>query len=283
MYTKHAVVGMYCETPLHAGAGQALGAIDLPVQREKITNWPTIQASGLKGAFRSVFDPDANGLCTAIFGSDKSGDTAGAVSIGDARLLLFPVRSSIAPFVWVTCPAILRKLQRDGKIIGTQHDWQIPLVGEDCYLGLKEGGKAIIFEDLVLESSGPIDAAILDVLKSLMPVDDAYATSQLADYLCLVSDSSFSMLVETGTEVQTRIQLDDQTKTSKNLWYQELVPANTVFYTLVSMADQRITGERKQAENLMQSLKDTVKGFIQIGGDETLGRGWTRLTWQEVR
>lgn len=282
MYTKHAVVGMYCETPLHAGSGQAVGAIDLPVQREKITNWPTIQASGLKGAFRSAYTTDDDRVCTAIFGSDKSGDTAGAVSIGDARVLLFPVRSSIAPFVWVTCPAILRKLKRDGRIVGAIHDWEVPDVPEDRYLGIEGNEKAVIFEDLMLEGAGPITEPILKSIESLAPSDDVYGTAQLAHYLCLVSDISFSILVETGTEVQARIQLNDKTKTSNNLWYQELVPANTVFYTLVSMADQRVSGERKSAEHLMQSLKDTLKGYIQIGGDETLGRGWTRLVWQEV-
>jgi CRISPR-associated protein Cmr4 len=193
------------------------------------------------------------------------------------------VRSSVAPFVWVTCPAILRKLKRDGKILGITYDWEIPDVPEDRYLGLKGDGKAVIFEDLMLEGSGPITDPILTGIQSLTPVEDTYGTAQLADYLCLVSDSSFSMLIETGTEVQARIVLNNETKTSKNLWYQELVPANTVFYTLISMSDQRVSGERKPAEDLMQSVKDTVKGFIQIGGDETLGRGWTRLVWQEVK
>ncbi len=283
MYTKHALIGMYCETPLHAGSGQAVGAVDLPVQREKITNWPTIQASGLKGAFRSAYE-SAQGLDNiAIFGSDNSGDTAGAISIGDARILLFPVRSSIAPFVWVTCPAVLRKLKRDGGIVGVNNEWGIPDVPDHQYLGLKGAGGAIIFEDLKLDGAGQLDSAILEGLKLLTPTDDVYETAQLAAHLCLVSDSSFSILVETGTEVQARIQLNDETKTSENLWYQELVPSNTVFYTLISMADQRVSGERKTAESLMQSLKGTLKDYIQIGGDETLGRGWTRLVWQEVK
>lgn len=33
----------------------------------------------------------------------------------------------------------------------------------------------------------------------------------------------------------------------------------------------------------MKSLKNTLSEYIQIGGDESLGRGWTRLVWQEVQ
>ena len=76
-----------------------------------------------------------------------------------------------------------------------------------------------------------------------------------------------------------------ETKTSNNLWYQELVPSNTIFYTVISMAEGRQEQEldRKLAISLIQSLKETLNEYIQIGGDETLGRGWTRLVWQEVK
>jgi CRISPR-associated protein Cmr4 len=42
------VVFLYAETPLHAGSGTALGAVDLPVQRERMTNLPMVQGSGIK-------------------------------------------------------------------------------------------------------------------------------------------------------------------------------------------------------------------------------------------
>jgi len=285
MYVKHAIVGMYCETPLHAGSGQAVGIVDLPVQREKITNWPTIQASGLKGAFRNAYEEGDGQNADDIFGTDKSGDQAGAISIGDARLILFPTRSSYAPFLWITCPAILRKLKRDGKIIGKEYPWTIPAVPEDKYLGLEGNDKDIIFEDLMLSGGGQLDKNIIKSIRELVPDDDFYNSSELEKYLCLISDESFAILTETGTEVQARIELYDDTKTTKNLWYQELVPSNTVFYTVISMADARREKdeERKSGALLMKSLQDTLKEYVQIGGDVTLGRGWTRLVWQEVR
>ena len=43
-------------TPLHAGSGQDLGIVDLPIQRERHTGFPKIEASGLKGSIREIFE-----------------------------------------------------------------------------------------------------------------------------------------------------------------------------------------------------------------------------------
>lgn len=47
---------LHCKTPLHAGTGSDLGYIDLPIQREKHTGFPKVEASSLKGALREVFE-----------------------------------------------------------------------------------------------------------------------------------------------------------------------------------------------------------------------------------
>jgi len=44
------------ETPLHAGTGNDLGVVDLPIQRERHTDFPKIEGSGLKGSIREVFE-----------------------------------------------------------------------------------------------------------------------------------------------------------------------------------------------------------------------------------
>lgn len=45
-----------CETPLHAGSGSDVGVVDLPIQRERHTNFPKIESSSLKGAIRESFE-----------------------------------------------------------------------------------------------------------------------------------------------------------------------------------------------------------------------------------
>jgi CRISPR-associated protein Cmr4 len=47
---------MVVETPLHAGSGTDLGIVDLPIQRERHTGFPKIEASGLKGCIREAFE-----------------------------------------------------------------------------------------------------------------------------------------------------------------------------------------------------------------------------------
>jgi len=44
------------ETPLHAGSGQDLGIVDMPIQRERHTGFPKIEGSGLKGCIREAFE-----------------------------------------------------------------------------------------------------------------------------------------------------------------------------------------------------------------------------------
>ncbi|RCV66125.1 CRISPR-associated protein Cmr4 [Methanophagales archaeon] len=47
---------MVVETPLHAGSGADLGIVDMPIQRERHTGFPKIEASGLKGCMREAFE-----------------------------------------------------------------------------------------------------------------------------------------------------------------------------------------------------------------------------------
>src|SRR5271157_5700625 len=49
-----AILGLHAQTSLHPGSGTALGVIDLPVQRERHTLWPTIPGSALKGILRDA-------------------------------------------------------------------------------------------------------------------------------------------------------------------------------------------------------------------------------------
>ncbi len=64
------------ETPLHVGSGQDLGVVDLPIQREKHTNYPKIEASGIKGSIREVFEEMAESLALRIFEEEEKSQEA---------------------------------------------------------------------------------------------------------------------------------------------------------------------------------------------------------------
>ena len=87
MYEKTAMMFIYVETPLHAGSGRGLGAVDLPIQRERITGYPIIQASSVKGKLRAEVRAANNGTDDSpeiemLFGkAGDSGDNfAGAIA-----------------------------------------------------------------------------------------------------------------------------------------------------------------------------------------------------------
>ena len=131
MFTEQTAMFIYAVSPLHMGAGSAVGLIDNPIQREVHTDWPTMAGSGIKGAIRHALcslEGWKNGKCTAIFGPEPRPGVelhAGAVSFTDAQVVCFPVRSLKRAYVYATCPTALARLKRL-----TNAGWQAPRVDE---------------------------------------------------------------------------------------------------------------------------------------------------------
>ena len=118
MFERHAALFLYAVSPVHMGAGQAVGVIDNPIQRERHTGHPCFAGSGIKGAVRHGFKAlgGDEGLIDRLFGPEpepKDGQLyAGAVSFGDAQLVALPVRSLRGGYVYATCPQALSRAQR---------------------------------------------------------------------------------------------------------------------------------------------------------------------------
>lgn len=297
---------LHAISPVHAGAGSATGAVDLPIQRERHTGWPHIQSSGVKGAFRDhcervwmlkKLDMDklvtddakkqAKELAGRIFGrikedavklgipEDKAATQAGAIAFSDAKLLAFPVRSNLAPFVWVVCPALLKRLSRDLALTGTSvTDLSGISLQADSY-GLIKGDLTgdIILEDVCLKAQSGEWQEVAGVFAKLAPA---------VDRLVLVPDDHFSFLMETATEIQAQIKIEAETGTTKDgsLRYQELLPADTVLYTMVFFGEERAEeSNRIIFDALTQAVRDAAATHIQMGGDMTLGRGIFHLAW----
>lgn len=288
----------YAVSPIHAGSGTSTSAVDLPIQRERHTNWPHIQATGVKGAFRAHFRDfvDQNNdkqLINLVFGSDKQDDwkkednLPGAMSVSDARLLAFPMRSNIAPFVWVTCPSVLKRLKMDLQYISLGEKMTIDEqdIQEDnaIWIGKGELGKPVILED-----------AVVNVSDEKQEDDFFKDTFSELKNLLLISDEMFDYAVSYCTEIQTNIKIDSKTGTAQDgaLRYQEFLPADSVLYSIVHYSGRNVSEikddkqsdlkklvEEMQAEKIKKFVEGTVKDFIQIGGDETLGKGICKLEW----
>lgn len=290
---------LYAVTPLHAGSGQALGAVDLPIQRERHTGWPQVQASGVKGAFRDWFHrfnlfngaevtdatAQARRLTEQIFGKEEGaeqGGQTGAVSVTDARILAFPVRSNIAPFVWVTCPAVLDRLKRDMSLCDTKDELPVfSLANMDDGIPITGSfPQKVVLEDLAVFTSGNISALKADIEK-LKGIFQKLAPQ--VTRLLLITDQNFSFLTETATEIQPQIRIDFETGTADDgsLRYQELLPADAVLYTIVFFGQERTAGESALISEVIRDyVMAAISSHIQMGGDMTLGRGIMEVNWQ---
>ena len=112
MFQATRAVFYYAISPVHMGAGSAIGAIDSPIQREVHTGHPMFAGAGLKGALRhhlnAAWPKDnerPNPLIARMFGPDtRASDFAGAIAISDAQLVALPVRSLKGGFAYATSP-----------------------------------------------------------------------------------------------------------------------------------------------------------------------------------
>ncbi len=120
--SQAALLFLHALSPLHAGTGQGIGAIDLPIAREKATNIPYLPGSSLKGVLRDRASDWHKDTLFAVFGPDteSASEHAGAVQVGDAKLLLLPVRSLCGVFALVTSPYLLERFRREAGMVGLQ-------------------------------------------------------------------------------------------------------------------------------------------------------------------
>ncbi len=287
------VLGLYTETPLHCGAESGSGYVDLPIQRERHTGYPVIPGSTVKGVLRDEMKSDGRGgglgakEIDRLFGTEDA-KGPGRISFGDGVLVAFPVRSSEAPFLWITCPFVL---ERAGRALGIDLAIGAPDIGTAW---AKAGGE-VLLEELRLDRK-PYPAffggAGLAALMTLLPGDDrgfGYTRQIFPDRLLIVTDEVFRELVGVATEVVTRIKLNALGTTTTiprgehpeiegldregNLFVQELVPPETLYLCPLRALE---------GEEGFSGHAATLR-VIRLGGDETIGRGVTHTAWVPAR
>lgn len=288
MNSSNALLGLFTETSLHAGAGQALGVIDLPIQREAHTNWPCVFGSAVKGALRVRAEGAGLQDIDLIFGPElnRKGEKieyAGALSVGDARLLLLPVRSLTTHFRWVTCPAALQRFQRDSARLGIEEPgvFEVPDVeGEIALVAENVDGGHLFLEEYRFKAQATDLSAIVAAIATLMP-DSAAKT--LSRQITLVADDHFRHLAEHATPVNAHVRLDDKKTVAKGaLWYEETLPPETLLYVGLNAVNARKPGSELEAGAVMARLREALLGthpYLQLGGNETVGMGWCRAAF----
>jgi CRISPR-associated protein Cmr4 len=336
MFEATRMLFIYVETPLHAGSGRGLGAVDLPIQRERTTNYPIVQASSLKGRMRgeayaryepfikrfeelktqfvNQIRPDEQdkerakkqaesrarrqaaqetGL-EAIFGPEAgegASDHAGAISFGDARVLLFPVRSLAGVFAWTTSVDVLERFKRATQIANVKFDVAIPPEpGENTAWvngdALKAGDSVVLEEFSFTPDTthaGKVQAIGKWLADNALPQTSEYKywREALPSKLCILPENAFRDFVQYGTEVQTHIKIDPDKKTVSGgaLWTSESLPTDTLLYAPVMATDARtkVNGNGMKADQVLQRVVELKIERTQLGGDETTGQGFVAL------
>jgi CRISPR-associated protein Cmr4 len=303
MYKLAKPLFIHCVTPMHAGSGDDLGVVDLPIQRESHTDFPKIEASSLKGAIRESFeemakDTTAQSKVHIAFGYDDDGtseevkkiflsskerDFAGALGFSDARLLLFPLKSMKGIYAFATSPQILQRFKSELSDICEPKQ----PVNVDMAFNFGESQVLLASSDPLSLTNGKVqleeysfDAMVDDIVTKLANVlVTLTGIEDLANRLVIIPDDVFTYFVKTATEVVTRIKIDNATGTvaSGALFTEEYLPAESVLYSLVLASDVFAPKSKdyfpEGSANEIMNYVETIKPVIQIGGNATLGKG----------
>ncbi|MGH3942474.1 MAG: type III-B CRISPR module RAMP protein Cmr4 [Pseudonocardiaceae bacterium] len=281
---------LYAESPVHAGAADSLDVLDLPVQREAATGYPVIWGQSLKGALRQAA-VEASGRwderrVQQIFGSkvgdaaEDGGTTPGLLNVGDAQLVAMPVPTLRRTFAWVSSEIALGRLARKYTSLGATVP-QVPTVGSD-----RGAAADAVWASATDEVLGPClvplsaDSVVRAWAQRL--ASDAVGASQpfkpfaqkLGTDLLVVGADVLPTLLRECTEQTVRVQLTAAKTVAQGPFYSEYLPAETILAASLALRREANTPDNREA------LRDLLNAkLLQIGGDETLGKGlvWGRL------
>lgn len=250
IYTQQRFLFMTLD-PVHIGTGgYRLGRVDMTIVREPGTNLPKLPGTSLAGATRSYaamrygkrdvggqqknfknskgtfIDKKGKITCPIIYTFGTATDTngnqgseggnanhAGTVSIGDARLLFFPVHSMIGP-VWVSTVDIIEEAwgrsslkspqEPDNDKVVTSLDWDRELNLGWLMFAAKKG----------LEVTPPKETSEWSAIKGR---------------IVLVTPKLFSQIVNSNLEVRTSVSIDPKTGAAEAgaLFTYEAIPRAT--------------------------------------------------------
>ncbi len=316
MYKQAKPLFLIVETPLHAGSGSDLGIVDLPIQRERHTDFPKIEASGLKGSLREIYESLKENIPPAIttkfpnlnktnfidegiwptFGPEDGDKFAGSLGFTDARLLLFPVKSMKGVFAWITCPTILERFRNDlsltQKTIPAElnnFEEFVAKIPIESNLLVKEN--EIVLEEYKFDVTPNENLTALCQLLSdnILPkgVEYDFWRNKMKKDVAVLPDDDFKDFVNLSTEVIARTKIGESGTVIKGgLWYEEYLPSDSILYSLVltSPIFSQDTGAfpNGNAETVMEFFELGLQPVVQIGGNATLGKGLMRTKIWEL-
>ncbi|TFE65872.1 type III-B CRISPR module RAMP protein Cmr4 [Methylacidiphilum caldifontis] len=258
-WPQTAILYLFCRTPLHVGAGASVGAIDLPIIRERHTDFPIIPGSTLKGVFADEWNELKNqswqrsteGERLFGKGSDKEAQS-GLLQFSEAKLLAFPIRSLKGCFGWISCPLILKRYIRDKEHKDQNlYDGLSNLSLEDneflsdqaCSL-LVDSNSVVLEEYIFNKKASSLNWEELSKLLDFNSIAKELGDNlweEIPKRLIILSDGMMSFFAKTACEIAQHVKISDETGTAESgaLFNQENVPSETLFCSIIRKGCER--------------------------------------------
>jgi len=219
-----------------------------------------------------------------LFGSDNDKHAfAGSLIFSEARVLAFPIRSAKGSYAWITCPLMLQRAARDG-VLKDSSDLSEPSDEQAIFKpsGPLDLNNQIVLEEYCFAQTGSYPEALATALADL--VDDTLFKS-ITERLVILSNGMMSHFATTACEVAQHVRISDVTGTAEGtgLFNQENVPADTLFYSVLSATKSRVPNgdyQNRSADDALQTFakKVSTENVFQFGGDASTGLGFCSAT-----
>ena len=281
-YYLHAI------TPLHVGAGRGLGYIDMPITREKVTNWPYVPGSSVKGVIADIFkassdeDRNENQYKKAAFGLSGSDNdsAAGALVFTDANILCLPIRSFYGTFAWVTSPFCLSRFDNSINLPDFPEEKDAFITNHSVLI---REDKKIYLEDLDVNAVENSEAGkIAGNIAKILFKDNAKWQKFFTQRFAIVNDDLFTFLCESGTDVSAHIRIDPETGIvqERALWYEETLPVESILSGKIWC--DKVYDDNIQKKDLIEHYCKNDLDF-QIGGKASTGKGQVHCVFETLK
>lgn len=259
------------KTNMHVGSGDSdFGVIDNKVQRDILTGYPTIYASSLKGALREHMEINSelnSSLINNIFGGDGVSDmSSGKYKFFNANLLSIPARSNNIQYYNATTVKIIEEF------IQCTEDFGIPFSKRENLKSILKELKEKIYrcEAIVISENNSKGIVRIEDVEAQIKKIDSNKEGVLEDIfggnLVIFNEKEFKEYID-NLPVIARNKL--VAGVSKNLWYEEIVPRETMFY-MPMFIESYNDGEYNE-------FTEVLKSPVQIGANASIGQGYTLI------
>jgi CRISPR-associated protein Cmr4 len=261
---------------LHVGSGEGdFSVIDKQVQRDPITQLPTIHSSGIKGALREAMEYEAKNpsegqnadelkkIVIKIFGTEPKPSnnkvSQGLNNFFEGKLLALPIRSSRNFYYLATCPNLLNELAQDLETLQNGHQ----LIDQtEVFLAAIDPKEGTPF---YFGTQHP-DLRLEDWTAQHQDYGVGFLEPLMGTRIALLHNDDFAKLAS-ELPIIARNYLENGI--SQNLWYEEAVPREARFYTPIA---------RHRDEDGLNDFLTRKQQLVQIGANATVGYGLCAMT-----